>query len=232
VSLVGKGPELKIRVEIKPGQITTYTLSIDDSAKFLVEHAGESFLGQEVKKLQVANQVAKPTSRIYASGDVGDINVDRMVAIDLTVEATTAKTKSPKPLLKAPFSPPTNVAYKARTATNFEKRWSQFAPFKQVARYIGQSYIFVEEFGYIPYDRTAVTDQWQELTYSKKLEDDDAAIACSNGFSDHSDLGTIHVDPDLLEDSVVQSPTVSRVKILAGDEHWFNVSPLFETGDG
>ncbi len=234
VSLVGKGPELKIRVEIKPGQIASYTLSIDDSAKFLVQHAGESVLGQDVKKLQVANQVAKPTSRIYASGDVGDINVDRMVAIDLSVESNTApaKNKPPKPLLKAPFSSPTQVTYKARAGTAFEKRWSQFAPFKQISRYIGQSYIFVEEFGYIPYDRTAVTDQWQELAYSKKLEDDDAAIACSNGFSEHSDLGTIHVDPDLLEDSVVQSPTISRVKILAGDEHWFNVSPLFETGGG
>ena len=234
VSLVGKGPELKIKVEIKPGQITTYTLSIDDSAKFLAEHAGQEYLGQDVKNLQVAKYIARPTLRINALSDTGDLSIDRAVALELSVESGTTKTKqkAPKPLVKGNFDLPVLVAYQSKSGAVVEKRWAQFAPFKQVARHIGQSHIFIEDFGYIPYDANAVNEAWAEFPYSKKLTDDDAATACADGFAEFSAVSAIHVDPDLFEESVVNNPTVSRVKILAGDEHWFNVAPLFETGEG
>ena len=232
VSLVGKGPELKIRVEIKPGQITTYTLSIDDSAKFLAEHAGESFLGQDVKSLSVSKNLARPSMRIASAGTSGELSLSRMIAIDLTLDAPTGKSKSPKSLVKSIFSAPIQVAFKSKTGAGFEYRWSQFASYKQAARHIGQNFIFVEEYGYVPYDASAVTANWHEQPYATKIEGDDAAIACANGFAEFSSMGAIHTDIDLIEDSVVNNPTVSRVKILAGDEHWFNVAPLFETGDG
>lgn len=234
VSLVGKGPELKIKVEIKPGQVTSYTLSIDDSAKFLTEHKDESFLGQEVKKLQVAKIIARPTLKISSSGDQGDLTVDRSVAIELAVESanTKPKPKPPKALVGGHFEAPILMSYQSKSGAVVEKRWAQFAPYKQVARHVGQSYIFIEDFGYIPYDATSVTEGWLEYSYSRKIVEDEAASACANGFAEFSALGAIHVDPELFDEAVVNNPTVSRVKILSGDEAWFNVSPLFETGSG
>ena len=234
VSLVGKGPELKIRVEIKPGQLSSYTLSIDDAAKFLTEHPSEKFLNQEVRALTVAKNIARPTTRISSSSANGDLDIDRVIAVDLTVENTSVKTKTkaPKALLGGIFSPPTKVNYRAKGSQNYEARWSQFAPMKPLARHIGENFIFIEDFGFVPYDASAVSSEWSEQPYGKKIDGDDAATACAENFEAFAELGAIHVEPELINEAVISNPTVSRVKILAGDENWFNVSPLFETGDG
>ncbi len=234
VSLVGKGPELKVRMEIKPGQLTSYTLPLDDAAKFLIEHQGEGFLGQDVRPLKVATAIARPCTRILTAGDIGDLDIDRMVAIDVQVESQKAKDKAkpPKPLVGAPFSAPSRLAYRAKGQQAYETRWSQFAAFKPLARHIGQNYIFVEDFGYIPYDAGAVTDDWKEQAYARKIDGDDAATTCADGFSAFVRFGALYIEPELLSDIVVSNPTVSKVKILAGDDQWFNVAPLFETGDG
>ena len=233
VSLVGKGPELKIRVEIKSGQLTNYTLPLDESAKFLSEHHGEKFLGQDVKALKVATAIARPCSRVLTSGEYGDLDVDRMIAIDVTVDSHNSKhsSKGPKPLVGAPFGEPTKLAYRAKGANATEIRWTQFAGVKAIARHIGQNYLYVEDFGYIPYDANSVAPTWSDQPYAQKLDGDDAAVTCAQGFIEIAKHGALYVDPELMEGVVVNNPTVSKVKILAGDDQWFNVSPLFETGD-
>ena len=234
VSLVGKGPELKIRVEIKSGQLTSYTLPLDDAAKFLAEHQGQKFLGQDVKNLKVATAVARPCLRVLSAGDAGDLDVDRMLAIDILVENPGIKSpsKGPKPLVGAPFSPPMKLVYRGKGAANVEIRWTQFAGFKPMARHIGQSYVYIEDFGYVPYDQMAVNPSWSDQPYAFKLDGDDAAIACSQGFIEIAQHGATYVEPSLMEGVVISNPTVSKIKVLAGDDNWFNVAPMFDTGDG
>ena len=65
VSLVGKGPEIKIRVEVKPGQLTNYTLPLDEAAKFLLEHQTEKYLGQDVRALKISTAVARRRGGIH-----------------------------------------------------------------------------------------------------------------------------------------------------------------------
>lgn len=234
VSLVGKGPELKVRVEIKSGQLTSYTLPLDEAAKFLVEHQGEKFLGHDVKGLRVLTAIARPCIRVLSAGDQGDLDIDRMIAIDVLVESEGAKpsSKGSKPIVGAPFSAPMKLAYKAKGSAAYEIRWTQFAGVKNIARQTGQNYLFVEDFGYIPFDSSAVHPTWSEQPYAQKLDGDDAATTCAMDFSALARHGALYVEADLREGVVIQNPTVSKVKILSGDDQWFNVTPLFETGDG
>ncbi len=234
VSLVGKGPEIKIRVELKAGQLTNYTLPLDEAAKFLVEHQTQKYLGQDVRALKIAAAVARPATRILTAGDTGDIDVDRMVALDVMVASpkTKGKVKVPKSLVGVPFSAPIMLCYRAKGSNSYESRWTQFAALKPLARHIGQHFIFVEDFGYIPYDLSAVTPTWSEQNAGRRLDGDDAATACAEGFSEFSKDAPIYLDPELLDGIVINNPTVTKVKILSGDDQWFSVNPLFETADG
>ncbi len=234
VNLVGKGPEIKVRVEIKSGQLTTYSLPLDEAAKFLIEHQNEPFLGSDVKNLKVATAIARPATRILPSGGAGDLDIDRMIALDLMIDSSSGKgkPKPPKPLAGHPFSEPIRVAYRAKGSSETEVRWTQFASAKQIGRHSGLNYIFVEDFGYIPYDSGSVMETWSEMPYSKKIEGDEAAIACAGNFLEYSRHGAIYVDPEILSDIVVSNPAIIRVNILSGSDNWFNITPLFETGDG
>jgi superfamily II DNA or RNA helicase len=234
VNLVGKGPEIKVRVEIKSGQLTTYSLPLDEAAKFLLEHQNEPFLGSDVKHLRVATAIARPATRILPTGDLGDLDIDRMIAIDVMVDnqSLKGKPKAPKPIAGAPFSEPMRVAYRAKGNTDTEVRWTQFAGVKQISRHTGQNYIFVEDYGYIPYDNGAVVETWSEMPFSKKIDGDDAAMACAGNFAEFARHGALYVDSEILADTVVSNPSISRVNILAGSDDWFNITPMFETGDG
>ncbi len=234
VSLLGKGPELKVRVEIRPGQLTTYTLPLDEAAKFLIENHGQKFLGQDVKALQVAKTIARPCLRVLSSDESGEIEVDRMLAVDILVEnpGVKAPKKGPKPILGVPFSAPMKLAYQSKPSAPAEVRWTQFVGFKTMTRHIGSTHIFIEDYGYIPYDGNAVQPSWSEQPYGFKLDGDDAAIACSNGFSDLLRHGATYIEPSLLDGMVIHNPTIGKIKIIAGDDQWFNVAPMFETSDG
>jgi superfamily II DNA or RNA helicase len=234
VSLVGKGPEIKIRVEVKPGHLTNYTLPLDEAAKFLLEHQSEKYLGHDVRALKIGSLVARPSTRILTAGELGDIDIDRMVAID--VQAANSKQKGkvkvPKPIVGVPFSAPIMVAYRTRGTNTYELRWTQFAALKPLSRHIGQNFIFVEDYGYIPYDTAAVSPAWKDLPTGRRLDGDDAAAACSEGFSEFSKDASLYLDPELMDGIVISNPTVTKVKILAGDDQWFSVNPMFETADG
>ncbi len=234
VSLVGKGPEIKIRVEVKPGQLTNYTLPLDEAAKFLFEHQTEKYLGQDVRALKIFTTVARPATRILTAGEKGDIDVDRMVALDVMIAPppTKGKVKVPKPLVGTPFSAPILVSYRAKGSNSYELRWTQFAALKPLARHLGVQYVFVEDFGYIPYDASAANSSWSEQSPGRKLDGDDAARACAESFSEYSKDAPVYLDPELMDGIVISNPTVSKVKILSGDDQWFSVNPLFETAEG
>ena len=231
VALLAKGPELRIRVEMKPGQLTSYNLELDDAAQFLSEHQNLECLNPEVRKLQVYKDNATLGTRISQKGNDGDILAERVLGISLGEAPEKGRKKSPQGFKHEHLSTPDIYHVQLEPNTKNAPHWMQFISFKALTRHIGKRYIYLEEVGYIPYDASVVKPAWSDMPFATEWQGDDAARLCTRGFSEYLAAGPIWTSPEIDTTDVIHDAKFTRINVLSINDDWFNLSPEYEAGN-
>jgi superfamily II DNA or RNA helicase len=229
VSLLAMGPQLRVRIEIKPGQLTSYNLDLDDSAKFLLDHAHIDGLSPEVKQLKVYDSQATLGTRVLPKGMGGEILAQRVIGFSLGVVPEKGRKKAPTGFKSDVLTTPDSYYYQSKTA--LEHLWMQFLTAKDLSRHLGKNWIYVEGVGYFPYDPNGVKSSWSDHPIEKIWEGDDAARLSHKKFSDYTELGPLWISPELQTNSVIEDAKFSKVNVLSTVGDWFSLRPEFITGD-
>ena len=228
VSLIAHGPSLRVRIEIKPGQLTFYDLDLDGTAKFLASRTDLPNATAEVKALTVFPQTAMLGTRIYQVEDE-KIATERVVAIPV-VKAAKQKDK-PDSLGRI-----TTVTGKYKlidgSATASQESTWEFIPIKAASKYIGEQHLFLPGRGFWPINKGSVNAGWSDLPLSKIYKDDDAARFAGSGFADYASLGPIWLDEHLQDSEIVELPKLSQIRIHDEQAGWFRLDPRYGDGKG
>jgi superfamily II DNA or RNA helicase len=224
VALLAKGPEIRVRVEIKEGQLTTYNLGIDDAAKFLATHVDSGPLSPELKQLKIHSNKARLGTRVVPTGNDGDIRAEKVIGIEFETTAK-SKTKPPEGISSEDL---TSIdSYNELTETEKNVKWLQFFSSKNLARFIGKNWSFVEGVGYFPFEPQSVKASWHDLPQVKTMQADDAARLCESGFQSYKEHGLVWASPELDESSIINQPKFSQLNLVELGDNWFTVKPEF-----
>lgn len=229
VALLASGPDLRVRVEIKPGQLTSYNLSLDEAAQFLVLHKDLTCLSPEVKKLKVHDAHAMLGTRIAPTGTEGDIITERVLAFPCGEVPEKGKKKVPSGFNTDVLS--TVDIYVEKTKEHIKKFWVQFLTAKNMARHVGKKWVYLEDVGYFPFDAAGVKSSWSDLPAKTIWQDDEAALLCQRGFKEYFDAGPLWISPELDTDLVIEQAQFTKLNVLNSGPDWFSVRPEFQSGD-
>lgn len=229
VSLIAHGPSMRVRIEIKPGQLTFYDLDLDATAKFLASRPALPSATTEVKSLKIHEFSAEMGTRIFQAEDE-KIIAERIIAIPLGPDESRARSKQESLGRIA-----TTAAHCKRISRSSpdgsEGEW-EFVPLKSASKYVGEQYFFLPGRGFWPLQRTDIEESWADLPISRTYKDDDAARFAGSGFSDYLAAGPIFVDDELKDPVIIDLPKLSEVRVLEEGDGWFRLDPRYGTGTG
>lgn len=225
VSLANKGPSIKIKIEIKPGTMTNYTLDVDASAQFLENQKNLESYASDVKSLKVSSEPVKLGTRIYSSGEE-KITAERVAALRLKAKPT----EDPSEALGFKSFYGEYSLYQG-SAETLQTSWYLFIPIKSANKLIGKDWFFVPKSGYHPLDRSAQKSDWYELPLSKTFKDDEAAKFLQSGFAGYAQTSSIWLDSSLKQPDVRELSSISEVKIHTEEDGWFHLDPTYGLGD-
>jgi superfamily II DNA or RNA helicase len=224
VALLANGPQLRVRLEIKENQLTTYNLDIDDSAEFLRDHGiHESSASPEVQKLRVFDLSAKLGFRLTQDPTSDSVIITKALAFELP-EGLLLENKS----ILDKATNDLSTCFELWQGVRTEKRLKFFEA-KQLNKYLGKRWAFLEGVGYFPYSATAVSSQWSDLPHKKIYKDDDAARLFLSGFSDYAGAGPVWLTPEIDNDPVIENVKFSSLDILDQDSETFSIQSSFES---
>lgn len=229
VALLAKGPQLRVRVEIKPGQLTSYNLELDDAARFLKDHGHLDCLSPEVQRLKVFDVPAVLGTRIAPSGNDGDIVTERVLAFNSGDVPAKGKKKPPRGFASEALT--TVDVYSQQAFGQICDQWIQFLGSKQMGRHLGKQWVYVEDIGYFPCDQGLVKPSWSDLPHSHKWSGDDAAMLCKRHFKEFAEAGPIWLSPELNTELVIDHAKFSKVNVLGIGSDWFSLNPEYHAGD-
>lgn len=224
VSLVGRGPSLRVRIEIKEGQLTHYDLDLDAAAKFVLAHPGLKAMQEQVARLQVSEHGAELGTRLYLKGQE-HIVAERVVALKSGAYPQRAKgDELPTHGVEA------EGVHLSATQRDGRTDMMLFFPMKQAQRHVGQEYFFVPGVGYFPLRLADVQPQWYEMPLTKSFKDDAAAELIQSGFQEYLAAGPIWIDGDLNHAKIIDTPTISQIDVRGTDHGWFILDPRYGSG--
>lgn len=229
IALLAKGPQIRVRVEIKPGQLTSYNLELDDAARFLQEHGHLDCLSPEVRRLKVFETPAILGTRIAPTGTEGDIITERVLGFVSGEVPDKGRKKAPKGFVSEALS--TVDAYAQRLNGHLSNNWVQFLGSKQIARHLGKNWVYVEDVGYFPCDPQGVKASWSDLPHTQRWSGDDAAMLCRGNFKQFVDAGPVWLSPELDTELVIDDAKFSKVNVLGIGPDWFTLNPEYNTGE-
>ncbi len=225
VSLLAHGPQLRVRIEIKPGHLTHYDLPIDASAKFLKSHPKLTTATNEVRELKVYDQPVELGTRIYLAEEE-KIVAERVVAIRLgkksfvdDIERTTIGFEAGRYKRVASDDP-----------TGSEGDFL-FIPLKTAAKYLGDENVFLPGRGYLKLDKAALGNTFDDLPLSRSFKEDDAAKFARDAFRDYTAAGPVFLDENLKGQVIMETPELGEVEFLDGGDGWFRLDPKYGKGD-
>jgi superfamily II DNA or RNA helicase len=226
VSLLAHGPVLRVRIEIKEGQLTHYDLDLDAAAHFLQDQDGLTNATAEVKNLEIFDTPVELGTRIYLA-DNEKIIAERVVAIKLKRKPT------PKQIESIRVS--VTVDKYARVApgeTKPEDGVYIFIPMKTGSKYLGREYFFMPGRGYYPLQKDEIRTDWNDLPLTKTFKEDDAAGLVNSAYNMYLSTAPIYLDAELKDQEILDAPELSEVKILHESEGWFRLDPRYGEGKG
>ena len=225
VSLINHGPSLRVKIEIKEGQVTHYDLGVDDAARFLKEHEKLPQATKEVQELEILQEdLAELGTRFYAAS-AEKVICERVLVLSLPKK----KNLAPKvKLLEAKFSQGNYL----RLALGEQEREDTFifVPMKQGEKYIGEEYIFFPELGYVAYSNQKVSSAWKEFPLTRTFKDDEVAEISINRYQDYLQASPIFLDDTLKKPASIESLKLSEIAILNQHEGWFRLDPKYGVG--
>lgn len=212
ISLIANGPVLRVRLEIKPGHLTHYDLSLDASAKFLMSHPDLKGATAEVRRLEVYDMPVQLGTRI--SQDERDERIVAERAIAIPTDKKEAE-----------------LFFKYSASVPEGKKGSyRFVPLKEASKYVGQEFFFVPDKGYWPLDRSETHEGWHELPLSRSFVADEAATFLADGFSQYSAVGPVYLPEEMRELAVLDVPKLSEISIRDSKGGWFELDPSYSFG--
>lgn len=226
VQLINRGPGLRVKIEIKEGQVTHYDLGVDDAARFLLEHPRLIQASQDVQNLVVStDESAELASRFYQSG-LEKVIGERVIALSINKKRKIFEKISPL-MEKFPHG------YYLRLALGEPDREGDtlFIPVKNGEKYIGEDFLFFPEVGYIQQRRDAVSSSWKELPLSRTYKDDEAAELAIGRYQSYLQVGPIYLDDSLKNPATIESPQLSQIAVLNQGDGWFRLDPRYGLGD-
>lgn len=224
VSLLAHGPTLRVRIEIKPGQITHYDLTLDAAAKFLKTHPKVQSATTEVRGLKVYEVSVELGTRIHLA-EPEKIVADRVVALRLGKKSFIEDLEQ------------ISLAFEAgqhkRVAVDSpggEENDYLFIPLKAAAKYIGEEYFFLPGRGYLPLKRDLLQSSYADLPLTRAFKEDEAATFARDNFKDYVLAGPVFLDEHLKEPVIMEAPELAEVEILDQGDGWFKLDPRYGRG--
>lgn len=225
VSLLAHGPTLRVRIEIKPGTLTHYDLTLDAAAKFIQGRPSLGAATQEVRDLTVFDTEVELGTRIYQPEDE-KIVAERVVALRLG-----GRKRGLEGLTDTPLAFETG-RYKriAQDQPQGEEDQFLFIPLKPAAKYLGEEFFFMPGRGYFPLNRKFLSTSWNELPLTRSFKDDDAATFARDNFRDYALSGPVFIDERLKNPVILDAPELAEIQILSEADGWFRLDPRYGKG--
>ena len=225
VSLLAHGPTLRVRLELKEGQLTHYDLPLDAAAKFLSAKPRMKNATPEVRSLKVHSQPAIMGTRIYQLEDE-KIVAERVVGIKHTE-------KSLQAVQAAGYEDSVWGQHKyfgidkPKGASGFY----EFVAVKAASRHIGKECFFLPRRGFWYLTPLPDSSQWHELPLKKTFKEDEAAQLMNESYAEYLAHGPIWVDEKLSDPIIIETPKLSEIKVLKESDGWFYLDPRYGAGD-
>lgn len=224
VSLLAHGPTLRVRIEIKPGHLTHYDLSLDAAAKFLQSGPNLDTATSEVRALKVFSEEAELGTRIRQV-EAEKIVADRVIALKQPRRGRLEPEGSLK--LAHEIGPYHRVA--ADDPEGHEGTYL-FIAMKAAAKHVGAEYFFLPGQGFFPLRRQGSAGAWNELPLTRTFKDDDAAEFARGYFTEYVGAGPVYLDAALKGPVIMEAPELSEIQILDEGNGWFRLDPRYGQG--
>ena len=224
VSLMAKGPKLRVRLEIKEGQLTHYDLELDQAAKFLKQHPKLKCSTAEVLALKVFKQPAESGTHIFQAG-IEEVVAERVIALKhVASKKKAAKSK------KTSVVPTLTKRYKklVKGARSSEATY-ELITVKTVNKFIGKEYFFLPGRGYWPM-KAVPKPGLLELPLRKLFKGDPAATFIREEYTPYIDEGPVWLDESLNNPVITEMPKIAEIKIKGEEEGWFTLDPRYGSG--
>jgi superfamily II DNA or RNA helicase len=208
VNLISKGPGLRIRIEIKEGQLTHYDLPIDAAAKFLLKPKNLGKVTPEVKELKVFKEQVLCGTRIHLTADE-TIVAERVIAL--------------------PSKSGEKVVHYTDSNSVGDDGCYVFFSYKTASKHLGAEYFYQPQRGYWPVQRLSVQQQWYESPLMQSFSDDEAAEQLANGFAGIRALGSVWLSEEL-KLAKIEDRQLVEIRIEGVRDGWFTLDPRY--GDG
>ncbi len=225
-TLLAHGPNIRVRLEIKPGSLTQYNLDLDAAAKFLQAHEHTKFDNDELRHLKVYASLASPGFRIYQEQDES-IVVERVIALAHNTRSAD-KAQRAKSLHHTEVE---SVKQYSDHAPTGKIGIFEFLSLKTANRYIGSEFIFIPDRGYWPIDIQSVSPQWNDFPLRQVFHEDAAAALLTSGLFDYRKIAPIWIDPALDAPDIQHSLSLAEIKILREADGWYYLDPRYEAGE-
>ena len=225
LSFSASKPKLKVKIELKPGSITSYELDLDGSAQFIRDNknlASQCATTRDIASLDITAEFGIAIRSI----DTEKIVVERVVGLpcsDKRYQSLKAKLK-----LRHQFG--VFNRYPLGEDSGVAKSKYILIPYKSCDSLVGQEYFFMTRVGFTPVLRNSVTPGWFDMPLTKQFRNDQAAQLVDSQFRDLLALGTTWIDPELDQTTIVDDFSVDRVKVHTQHDGWFFLDPRYGKG--
>ena len=226
ISLLAGGPILRVRVELKPGHVSHYDLTLDEAARFLADNPQHKKASAEVAELRVYTFPAKLGIRVDPFGEESIVAL-KTLAIDPDKDRRLALQ------LKKAGRAVVGVIEIERTTKVYNqpsvKRAFLDKPSKTL--HLGEAFCFVPGIGFFPLDRSGVTQGWAEAPDTQTFTGDDAARLAESSFKAIAAIATLWLEPSLVDEVVLVAPKLSSIDVIGESDGWFNLDPKYQAGN-
>ena len=223
VDILSNSPTLKIKLEIKTGQLTHYKLPLDESADFLQTHTNKRNFSENVKDLKVYSTPVIYGTRIYLT-DHEKIVAERVFAIKHNVKSqeNAKKYQSKLPITNEKCKFFSDELPKGRIG------FYEFIPIKSASKFIGQRFLFLPSRGFWPLP--VINPSWQELPLKKIYHEDAAVELIASNFHEYFSLGPIWLSSDLQDPIIKEVEEISQIDVHKVHNGWFFLDPKYAKG--
>lgn len=226
ISLIAGGPVLRVRVELKPGHISHYDLTLDEAARFLLDNPGHKKAAADVSELRVYTFPAMLGTRVQRDGEESIVSM-KTLAIDPEKDRRLALQ------LKKHGKPAPDVIEVPRSerATPQNPMARSFLDRPSKTLHLGDAFCFVPGIGYFPLDKSGVNQAWTEAPETHTFVGDDAARLAESGFKSLAANSILWIEPELVDEVVLSSPQLSSIEVFSESDGWFNLDPKYQAGN-
>ncbi len=223
VTLMTASPSLRVKLEIKEGQLTHYDLGIDDSASFLATRPKVRSVAPEVKALKIFETGAELGFYVHSISEE-QVVVERVVA--LAVDKNTKQPMLPEKL----NSVIAKCQLNCRIRGSEKARLYELVNLKTSNKYLGQKFFFGPPRGFWPLVRDFVTPEWWDTQLKKVVSEDAAVDLLKDGMNSLLDAGPVFLDANIDLPNIVSIPQLEDIHVNEHTGGWFKLDPRYGKG--